>query len=130
MSTAVPADFRVSLALAGIPLVAKLLAKLNKLPVLRKLKCWLRLVVKAICTPRGENPTPKATLENGRGDQDVMAGAGAGSGTILACPPPGMASKSRELTSELEDCATRVEVPTSKASTITDFLVFTIRNPL
>ena len=67
---------------------------------------------------------------HGRGDQEVMAGAGASSGATAVCPPPGMASESRELISELEDCASRVEEPTSKASAKTDFLVFTIRNPL
>jgi hypothetical protein len=95
------------------------------LPVLRKLKCWLRLVVKAICTPRGENPTPKATLENGRGDQEVMAGAGASWGATAAWPTPGMASESRELTSEDEDCANRVEEAISKAMALKVFLIFT-----
>jgi hypothetical protein len=40
-----------------------------------------------------------------------------------------MASGSRELTSELEDCANRIEEGTSKAMAIKEFLVFTIRTP-
>jgi hypothetical protein len=40
-----------------------------------------------------------------------------------------MASESRELTSEVEYCAKRVEEVISKAMTIMDFLVFTIRTP-
>jgi hypothetical protein len=40
-----------------------------------------------------------------------------------------MASGSRELTSELEDCAKIIEEVTSKAMAIKDFLVFTIWTP-
>jgi hypothetical protein len=41
-----------------------------------------------------------------------------------------MASKSRELMSEVEDCAKRIEEPTSRPTAIKNFLVFTIRTPL
>jgi hypothetical protein len=79
-----PRGFQVELG-AGLDSIGGEAAGIaEEMPVLRKLKCWLRLVVNAICTPRGENPAPKATLENGRGDVELMAGTGACSGATAS----------------------------------------------
>src|ERR1700681_4859464 len=101
MSRAAPAEARLSLPWASIPLVVKSVECLKMLPVARTLKCSLRLVVTCIPTPSGEMPTPRATCDRG------FAGAGAffTAGTAWAPAAMGLGSTLTRLEDESNDWA-------------------------
>src|ERR1035437_7295153 len=85
------------------------------LPVPRRLKCWLRLVLICMPMPSGETPTPRDTRDRGFAGAPERLTAG----TAWAPPAPVGSRLSRLLTrlkEELDDCATSAEDAASKAA--------------